>query len=298
MFGYRVPMATGIGTAGVLLFFVHTSLVLMLSLERRGSTIRQFYIQRFFRIYPLAVLVIVLCVSLRIPADPLNLFQASYEWHGWTWLVPNLLLIQNLTRTSSVTGPLWSLPFEVQMYLLLPFIFLVAKSKQAIPKLLALSVASVFFLQWLPLLWAPFFLSGVIAFVVRKNRLRRIPAVILPLAIAVFVVLNAVSGLRLGIGWLTCTAFGFLLPRFAEIQNRPLTAVSHVIARYSYGIYLAHVPILWFSFVALRAAGWLQWLMFAVLIISVPVALFHVIENPFIQAGRRITASKGVAVAA
>jgi peptidoglycan/LPS O-acetylase OafA/YrhL len=45
-----------LGTAGVLLFFVHTALVLMQSLERTGTTrsgwplIRFFYIRRAFRI--------------------------------------------------------------------------------------------------------------------------------------------------------------------------------------------------------------------------------------------------------
>src|ERR1035441_1228406 len=47
-----------IGHAGVLAFFVHTSLVLMYSLERLNRTAGRvglrFYLRRFFRIYPLS----------------------------------------------------------------------------------------------------------------------------------------------------------------------------------------------------------------------------------------------------
>src|SRR5579883_991999 len=54
---------TDFGLVGVMLFFVHTTLVLMFSLERQraisGSALFfLFLIRRCFRIYPLAVLVV------------------------------------------------------------------------------------------------------------------------------------------------------------------------------------------------------------------------------------------------
>src|SRR5579875_3289367 len=58
-----------VGILGVSMFFVHTTLVLMWSLERDPHTIR-FYVRRAFRIYPLWLVVLGLTVLLRYPASP------------------------------------------------------------------------------------------------------------------------------------------------------------------------------------------------------------------------------------
>src|SRR4051794_20807694 len=67
-----------LGYMGVLWFFVHTSLVLMKSLDREWSGLGErpslwswmlsFYLRRAWRIYPLSVLVIVLVLIFGIPA--------------------------------------------------------------------------------------------------------------------------------------------------------------------------------------------------------------------------------------
>ena len=114
-----------LGHLGVLLFFVHTALVLMMSMERLRLSgwrlYRTFMIRRIFRIYPLSTLAVVGLALAPVARDGWG-FQ--WGWPGWGALASNVLLVQNLTGHGSTLGVLWSLPFEVQMYALLPPLFL------------------------------------------------------------------------------------------------------------------------------------------------------------------------------
>src|SRR5437764_191986 len=125
--GFPHPVWLALGHFGVLIFFIHTSLVLMMSLQRLegegAAVIRRFYIRRAFRIYPLSVCVILLLMTLRIPA----FFGGHYQTPDTLDLWSNLLLLQNITHSKPMLGPLWSLPYEVQMYLALPFVYCLGK---------------------------------------------------------------------------------------------------------------------------------------------------------------------------
>jgi peptidoglycan/LPS O-acetylase OafA/YrhL len=100
---------------GVLIFFVHTSLVLLFSLERSAYsqplTALNFYVRRIFRIYPLSILAVLAMVVLAIPRQP----DVPYEALTRMELLANLTLTQNLGHLVSSPVTLWSLPWEVQM---------------------------------------------------------------------------------------------------------------------------------------------------------------------------------------
>lgn len=125
-----IPGVAALGHLGVLLFFVHTALVLMMSMERLRLRLRSdgwrlcrtFIIRRVFRLYPLSILAVLLLAAVPLPKDAAPGLQ--WGWPGWGALMSNLALVQNVTRTGSPMGVLWSLPFEVQMYALLPLLFL------------------------------------------------------------------------------------------------------------------------------------------------------------------------------
>src|SRR5277367_3572885 len=74
-----------LGRFGVIIFFVHTSFVLMASLQRLDtiagsdrSLALAFWVRRIFRIYPLSVLFVLLVPIFHIPSDP----SLSYVWIG------------------------------------------------------------------------------------------------------------------------------------------------------------------------------------------------------------------------
>ena len=121
----------GIGRFGVIVFFVHTSLVLMLSLDRTASEpafAARFYVRRAFRIYPLSMLAVIATFVFHLPPNA----WSSLHYHPISvpQFISNLLLIQNLTQYPPVLSPLWSLPLEVQMYAVLPILFLVVRSER------------------------------------------------------------------------------------------------------------------------------------------------------------------------
>jgi peptidoglycan/LPS O-acetylase OafA/YrhL len=90
-----------LGRFGVLLFFVHTSLVLMLSMRRLGLAGLRLYttfmVRRIFRIYPLSILTVALVIAFHIPFAPwFSGAMGAYAWPGWLELLSNLTLIQTL----------------------------------------------------------------------------------------------------------------------------------------------------------------------------------------------------------
>jgi peptidoglycan/LPS O-acetylase OafA/YrhL len=132
-----------LGLFGVLLFFVHTSLVLMYSMERSGllrlRLVKDFYIRRIFRIYPLSILAVISALVLHIASNVNGVAGLSYGPRpGTRAILSQILLVQNLIHVQSIVNVLWSLPYEVQMYLFLPFLFIWVRRKRVFWPLIAL----------------------------------------------------------------------------------------------------------------------------------------------------------------
>ncbi len=290
-----------LGLFGVLLFFVHTCLVLMYSMERSGLTGRRlfasFHIRRIFRIYPLSILAVAVALALHLTSDVNGIRGLSVaSLGGKREIIANFLLIQNLAQVKSIINVLWSLPFELQMYLFLPFIFLWIRGRRRFWALIALWTASVLAALAQPhipalgmlsiLLFVPNFLPGVIAY--SLPHVPRIKSHFWPVLILSLV---AIFTLRptLQVGWILCLALGLSIPWFAEIRTPWLRTVSNRIATYSYGIYLSHQFSIWFALGVLAPYSlWLRIPVLVSLLIALPVVLYHVIERPMIQVGIRL----------
>jgi len=250
---YHIDRFDDVGLFGVLLFFVHTALVLMYSMQRSHLT------------------------GLALGPRP-----------GFLELFSNIFLIQNLTCADSIIGPLWSLPLEVQMYVFLPFLFL--WRKRSVAQLLMLwigcgllghFVQTVPALGWLTvLLYVPNFLPGIIAFTLPERRL--LPSYLWPVFILALTALFYWIPSR-RVGAVACLLLGFGIPFFKEISLRPVAWAANRIATYSYGIYLGHSFFIWWALTEHNSCilFWLMW-------IIVPAATYHLFEHPAVEAGKQL----------
>ena len=296
----QIDLAWKIGRLGVLMFFVHTSLVLMFSMERMPlngwALIKSFYIRRAFRIYPLSMICVVVYYFL------FRAFLMPFA-RNWTQvdLWANLTLTQNLLYRDDVVGVLWSLPLEIQMYICLPFLFLFCRTRSVWwPAGIWLASIPIAMLpsrttERLNIFeYVPCFLAGVIAWrVIRQFQLRTLPAWLWPVALTVPAsIWLAAPNRNLSYQWVCTIVLGLLIPCFRELSWKPLTLGSHLIARYSYGIYLTH-SLGFFVVHQLRkhhpsVPGVILWSLCLLIVTVVPVLLYHFVEEPMIRVGRRI----------
>jgi len=310
----RFPVVYDMGRLGVLMFFVHTSLVLMLSLERSeeqnsGDFFRGFYIRRAFRIYPLSIACVLLACAFGVPQTPGGAPAARSAFQ----IIASLLLVQNVAGQLSVISPMWSLPLEVQMYIALPFLFLFAK-RHSIADLLKVGCAAVLIgltfdralsmhlvrgLGRLDILEvAPCFVAGVMSYRLSKNRTPALSSWLWPVAVssimAIYLLLQTVfpdpvdryPAYR---GWLVCWILGALIPQFRDMRLRWLRTASHYVAKYSYGIYLGQVPALWIGFTVWPQTAAFSWIVSILLLAGIAVASYHAIEHPGILLGKLVT---------
>jgi peptidoglycan/LPS O-acetylase OafA/YrhL len=296
-----------LGTLGVMIFFVHTCLVLMRSLERQDQCYGHralavsFLAARFFRIYPLSIFIVVVLAAARHMHAPAYPTLSTF--------LSNVFLVQNLTGAESVTPVLWSLPFEVQMYLFLPGLYWWTNTA-AQPAWRPIVGLWCGFVALSSVLWRlgmnvdlikffPCFLPGVLAYCMRQARWRWPPRVLFSYVLAAALIYPLLVGIGASatvLSWFICLILGALIPMCSGVTRRSLRLCGRVVARYSYGIYLVHVSVMNFAFHYVPGIPRsLAWFIFLVGIIVLPYCLYHLIEKPGIDVGRLLVARLAVA---
>jgi peptidoglycan/LPS O-acetylase OafA/YrhL len=283
------------GAFGVGLFFVHTALVLMWSLERRPDTL-DFYIRRIARIYPLSIVVLLIAVftHAKVAAfredGPFFLYMAPTAKQ----ILAHLLLVQNFFSGNFLVYPMWSLPLEVQMYAMLPVLFFFLRKNRALWPLLLFWILAAAFAhqafspQTINLAVAvPYFLPGLMAYVGFSRRKPVFPAwsFLLLLAAVVWAGGHAGNWQR---AWFPCLALGLMLPLFRQLAPSLFTKFCWQVARYSYGIYLTHPFALLLAFSVGRNLG--RPAQFGILFATLAafsIASFHWIEAPCMRLGAK-----------
>jgi peptidoglycan/LPS O-acetylase OafA/YrhL len=297
---------TCFGRLGVLLFFVHTSLVLSFSLARIRASgwelFRTFMVRRVFRLYPLSMLCVLLTVTFGVPPVPV---MHTVLPHGWSVIFANLTLTTDLFNYPTVLDPLWTLPVELQMYVAMPFIFMMlggARNPRVALGLWLLAACLAwtqpYFARWLPVVdFGPCFMAGMIAYTLVGLYTRRLPSVLwLPFLLALlygFIVIQ--QGVpdtmaNMPLQWVFCLVLGLTIPLFHDSRAAPVNYLASRIARYSYGIYLFHPIALWVGCTVLAdLPELLQWVIALGLLGGLSIGSYHLLEKPAIDWGIRLT---------
>lgn len=292
-------------------FFVHTALVLMWSMERSEEAgphiFLPFYIRRIFRLYPLAIMLVLLAFLWDARWSPASLWQ-------------NLTLTEFIfpSRGPAIPPtvvPLWSLAVEMEMYIFLPALFLFFRNRPA--SLLAGLWALTVPLCWLQtrlgpefilLKYLPCFMGGVLAWrLMRNTDRRRLPGWFWPAGLAAIAIVWGFLSRAwptLGIA-VVGIGLGTMIPLFRDISFAPLADASRLLTRYSYGIYLWHFPIIMYFVRETNPADRhfrflppmpvihhhgrpISLLLIFVAVSICSIATYHLIEEPGIELGRRI----------
>ncbi len=299
-FPWSRPRMWMLGRVGVLIFFVHTAYVLMMSMERTHSEKAwavRFYIRRAFRIYPLSLFFIALVIGILVPLG---------DWPALNWskleLLTNIPLLQNLWGLPSIHGNMWTLPFEIEMYLVLPLLSLLLVKRGSIATLAAFLFSGCIlgYIQMTGVIprpifgFVPCFLGGVVAYYVRKRSRITFPGWLWPPVLigygAAFVML-APPYPSPSYEWAFCLFLGCFIPLFANLRSPAIVWLSDRLATYSYGIYLAHYVVLWTFLRYLALPSAVAWLGIVAFSIAFPAALYHFLEHPMIELGKRVTAT-------
>ncbi len=294
-----------LGMIGVFIFFTHTTLVLMWSLERDPHPLR-FYLRRVFRLYPLWLVVLALSVAVKLPTSPAYAPQFRF-FHPNSWeLLQNALLVFNLGGVGDkLIGASWSLPVEAQMYVVLPFLFFfVRTNREFVPLLMIdlLAIATAYRLS--PrvahdlLFCTPLFVPGAIAYVGFKKQLPRFPGWSFILWLAVLIAAINAFGSHyqnsFRSGWTFTLLLGLSLPLFRQCTWRPLMTVSHLVARYSYGLYLCHFAAIAVAIHFMAGQNTvLRVIAFFAVLIGLSVFFYHAVEEPMIRVGSRLARRLG-----
>jgi len=307
---YRVFPLAGRGWVGVDLFFVLSGFLisglLFSEMHRHGGiSIGRFYLRRGFKIYP--GLYALLAIMILFGDWLLKPLQRDF--------VVDALFLQNyLTPSSShihVLGHLWSLAVEEHFYLILPLVLVLlnrAKIMHFIP-LIAVALIALCFCLRVPysrthgfqifvshLRMDALFAGVAIGYLhhLREDLFVKFSRWWIPLP-GLALLLPLISGLKFPSLVMTCNLLSFsLILGWSAQRIFPWSGWLAAIGRYSYSIYLWHLPI---------ASIWKRWPMtwlglatyiIASLLVGVLAAL--VIEFPALRLRDRLTSKRATSV--
>ena len=232
--GYRPQALSGLsklilsGEYAVDLFIIISGFVIFLSLDKQRETYQQFIVRRFFRLFP----VFIVLFAFAIPLSQLSMWNVTLAstylapedvdrligtlgswWENIQWHLPlHLVMLHGLVPEVLLANapaafliPAWSVSLEWQFYLVAPLAYALAVSSRPFNRLglcavcLALFMAARYLLPSvthsaaLPFQVEFFFLGAASYFVYRQLSGRVLPDILFPVACSLAVFLFVLS---------------------------------------------------------------------------------------------------------
>lgn len=138
-----------LGIYGVMTFFLVSGYIVPASLERRGD-VREFWIGRLFRLYPVCILVYVTAVVLLGPFHAGGIGPAVYSQPLLSSL-GNATMLEDLLGSYNGLAVMWTLTYEMVFYYLVTALFVFGWQRRSAPIATALGVAGLVLGPILPL---------------------------------------------------------------------------------------------------------------------------------------------------
>jgi peptidoglycan/LPS O-acetylase OafA/YrhL len=284
-----------LGSWGVVLFFLCSGFILPVSLERQGS-LGRFWIRRFFRLYPLYWINVVIMAMIG-PGEP-RMVLSGRPAQSIQIFLANLSMFQAFMGIPHLMALYWTLTLELLFYILLSLLFLLKLNTRISYATLALIMISIGAELVIPLPFAFSYSTHLILILVGLVAYRHYSGALRPavgVAVALLTPLMLLIPLLVDprdsqqqLSWViaqvvACAWFGaaYLL------RARPVHPLFRHLGKISYSIYLMHTIVLdSIPQMPTPALSLLVWLVALLLLSS---ATYQWIEQPMIAWGQRLT---------
>jgi peptidoglycan/LPS O-acetylase OafA/YrhL len=300
-------IATPFGGSGVTLFFVISGFCIMLpynSENKKQFFYKEYFTRRFFRIYPPYFMAVAFTLVIELTLNYFNLGIVSDK----TTYGSVILMIQNYTTGQIHTnGSLWSLPIEMELYLIFPIVLVVIRklnlkalllisgSCSAIALLLQLKgfqfLSQNFLVFWF--LWCS---GAVLAELYTSSKLRK-PNWLINIVGFVFLVMGIIGDLKHIEPSILSFVFGifFLIVLwnllvfddvvFGKLSSNLIKGITFL-GNISYSLYLIHYPFfilcgaIWIDYYGEKPVNFFVPVLFSFLTVPLAWLFYKFIELP------------------
>lgn len=285
-----------LGHAAVTLFFICSGFIIPMSLAHSGS-LREFWIRRVLRLYPLYWTSILIALLLQFGLGNPAIEPAALSSPFLPTLLANLTMLQSVFGYPDLRGLFWTLSIEMQFYILVSFLFqlrLLERTLALAVGFLGAGLALELLLNTIPgggmghnfLFYIGMMFVGTNFYQLNRAQIRRrsLGGLLLFTGICLLV-LTPVSG-NGGVQMARAVAFVVFSGCFL-LRRQRFPAWLLYLGLISYSLYLMHsfafrIPVSGLAPLASQAT----WLGGAILLAATSYAL---VERPAIRLGRRLT---------